>query len=123
VKNQVVDVRTEAIRSVIFVFVLLAVAEIVAPFFHLSFSDPFSLATFVTMSLGAVIRTVKPASDVPQVSILVVKDSYFTEFCEKLQGLPIKQIAVAKDVEEAIQTIDISKPEGVAAKLKKLVKP
>jgi hypothetical protein len=101
------SVRIEAIRALLFVFVLFSVAEVAAPYFHVSFSDPLFLATFVTGSLGAVIGHVKSRSDQFPRHILVLKEDDLKDFCSKISDLSIniKRIQVAENADEAVKAI------------------
>lgn len=116
-KKQKHDMRDDAIKAVIFVFVLLAVAEVAAPFFHLKFEDPLLLAGFVTGILGHIVR---PRVGKPH--LLVVKESDLAEVVDKLGGSSGVSIASSPDhAVELVKQIDPGSDAGVVVKLGKLL--
>lgn len=112
-------IRDEAIRAMIFVFVLLAVAEVVAPFLKIDFHDPLLLTAAVT---GILTHVIVPHLNSAKPKVLVVKDENVTDTIQKLtaQGY---DVSVAATPDHALTLVKQMTPEksGVIARIKNLV--
>ena len=95
--NKNKSIRNDAIKLVLFVFVLFAVAEIAAPFFNVKLEDPLAISGFVTGIIGYLIRP-REKSD-PH--ILVIKESDMSEVIDRLGQL--SGVSVATSPEHAVE--------------------
>lgn len=111
-------VADDAIRAVIFVFILFAVAEIIAPFFHVKIEDPFLITGFVLSILRFVI---KPK---PTPKVILLRDSEWDNFVESLPEDQAVKIITCDSANEALEAMKKENPElaGVKVKIKKLLK-
>jgi hypothetical protein len=96
------------------VFIILSLAEIAAPYSHVTFSDPLLLGVFVTGAIGSLISNHARAAKAigRKTVILVIRDSSFAEFLEKLKEADapiasIKEVKVADNAEEAVEAIKL----------------
>lgn len=111
--------KLEAIRAAIFVFVLLAIAEVVAPYFGVSFHDPIWLTAFLSGVLGHVINPGGGARP----CVLIVKEADLCETLKKLSNAQkggFAQIRVADSPDQAVEIIQSISPEKSGA-LHKLI--
>jgi hypothetical protein len=117
----VADVRTEVTRSVCFVFLLFAVAEVVAPYFHVTMSDPLMLTAFITGALTKVLTRADAAVAPPRIPLLVVRSSDAEEFLNGVRGewFDASTFCVAENAQEAIEFVKKAAPPlGIREKLK-----
>ena len=91
------DLRHDIIRVVIFVFVLFSVAEVVAPYMHVSMADPLMLGLFTTQILRLVVASRKKQK------VIILKDDQAVELLEKLKASDIQVVDTAGEVVKLIE--------------------
>jgi len=114
------SINDDIIHAVIFVFVMLAMGELLAPYFHVKFDDPLMLAGFVTSILGYLIRPKE------KLHLLVVKEGDMAEVVSKLSGThaAVGGITVADSADHAVALLkNPAKDDGVLLKIKNAVAP
>lgn len=121
-KKQRHDLKDDAIKAVLFVFLLLAIAEVAAPYFHVSFEDPLLLAGFVTGIIGNLLKPKEKTKP----HLLIVKESDIPEIVDRLSPhANISGISVASSPEHAEKILaEIKNPSdaGVLLKIQEVFK-
>lgn len=118
------DSHKETVRVVLFVFMLLSLAEIAAPYFHVSFSDPLMIGVFVTGAIGSLFASHERAlrAHYRNSTILVMKDSAYSEFCDSLKNngeiSRIRSILMADTAADALQMIRLESKPTILDRLK-----
>jgi hypothetical protein len=111
-EKRTTDLTAETVRAILAVFVLFGVSECIAPFFHVSFSDPLAMWTIVGSCLAMVVgNTFRKRRGL---TVLVYDSSGGSNLClvtALLDSLQIERIVVCTDKTELLKLLWEGQPD------------